>query len=72
MEVFKNKEQGEAMRFLSIHKTVERNTHPSQQEMAKIGTLIAEGKKAGRRIATEGCLQTALGARAFATQKGKL
>jgi hypothetical protein len=51
------------MKFLSIYKTVERNTPPTQQEMAAMGKLIEEGMKAGWLIATEGCLPTALGAR---------
>jgi hypothetical protein len=51
------------MKFLSIYKTVERNTPPSQEEMAKMGKLVEEGMKAGWLLATEGCLPTALGAR---------
>jgi hypothetical protein len=51
------------MRFLSIYKTAERNTPPSQEEMANMGKLIQEGLKAGWLLATEGCLPTALGAR---------
>jgi hypothetical protein len=51
------------MRFLSIYKTVERNTPPTQEEMAAMGKLIEEGMKAGRLLATEGCLPSALGAR---------
>jgi hypothetical protein len=51
------------MKFLSIYKTVERSTPPSQDEMARMGKLIEEGFKAGWLIATEGCLPTARGAR---------
>lgn len=51
------------MKFLSIYKTVERNTPPTPQEMAAMGKLIEEGMKAGWLLATEGCLPTALGAR---------
>jgi hypothetical protein len=51
------------MRFLSIYKTAERNTPPSQQEMAAMGKLIEEGMKAGWLLGTEGCLPSALGAR---------
>jgi hypothetical protein len=51
------------MKFLSIYKTVERNTPPSQEEMASMGKLIEEGMKAGWLVATEGCLPSALGAR---------
>jgi hypothetical protein len=51
------------MKFLSIYKAVERNTPPSQEEMAKMGKLVEEGMKAGWLLATEGCLPTALGAR---------
>ena len=51
------------MRFLSIFKTVERNSPPTQEEMAAMGKLIEEGMKEGWLLATEGCLPTALGAR---------
>lgn len=51
------------MKFLSIYKTVERNTPPSQEEMAAMGKLIAEGMSKGWLVATEGCLPSALGAR---------
>jgi hypothetical protein len=51
------------MRYLSIFKNVERNTPPSQDEMAAMGKLIEEGMRAGWLVATEGCLPTALGAR---------
>jgi|ERR1700739_677643 hypothetical protein len=51
------------MKFLSIYKTVERNTPPSQQEMEVMGKLIEEGMTKGWLVATEGCLPSALGAR---------
>lgn len=51
------------MKFISIYKTVERSTPPSQDEMAQMGKLIEEGFKLGWLVATEGCLPTALGAR---------
>ena len=51
------------MRFLSIYKTVERTTPPTQEEMATMGKLVEEGMKAGWLLATEGCLPSALGAR---------
>ena len=51
------------MRFLSIYKTVERNTPPTQEEMAAMGKLIEDGMKAGWLLSTEGCLPTAMGAR---------
>jgi hypothetical protein len=51
------------MKFLSMYKSVEKNTPPSQDEMAKMGKLVEEGMKAGWLLATEGCLPTALGAR---------
>ncbi|HXY48276.1 MAG TPA: YciI family protein [Terriglobales bacterium] len=51
------------MRFLSIYKTVERNTPPTQEEMATMGKLIEEGMKAGWLLGTEGCLPSKLGAR---------
>jgi hypothetical protein len=51
------------MKFLSIYKTAERNTPPTQEEMAAMGKLIEEGMKQGWLVATEGCLPTALGAK---------
>ena len=51
------------MRFLSIYKTVERNTPPSPEEMAGMGKLVEDGMKAGWLLSTEGCLPTGLGAR---------
>jgi hypothetical protein len=51
------------MKFLSIYKTAERGTPPTQEEMAAMGKLIEEGMKAGWLLGTEGCLPSALGAR---------
>ena len=51
------------MKFLSIYKTVERNTPPSPEEMAAMGKLIDEAMRAGWLVSTEGCLPSALGAR---------
>ena len=51
------------MKFLSIYKSVERNTPPSQEEMESMVKLIEEAMKAGWLLATEGCLPTAVGAR---------
>jgi hypothetical protein len=51
------------MRFLSIYKSVERNTPPSLEHMTAMGKLIEESMKAGVLVATEGCLPTVLGAR---------
>src|SRR5258707_10908260 len=51
------------MKFLTMYKSPERNTPPSQEEMPKMGKLIEEGFKAGWLVATEGCLPSALGAR---------
>ncbi|HET6933562.1 MAG TPA: YciI family protein [Candidatus Angelobacter sp.] len=59
------------MRFLSIYKTVERNTPPTPQEMANMGKLIEEGMKKGWLLGTEGCLPSALGARVRSTD-GKI
>lgn len=56
------------MKFLSIYSHVERNTPPSEQEMARMGQLIEKGFKSGWLVATEGCLPTALGARVRSTQ----
>jgi len=51
------------MKFLSLYKSVERNTPPSPEEMTRMGKLVEDGMKAGWLVATEGCLPTALGAR---------
>jgi len=51
------------VKFLSLYKNVERNTPPTQEEMAAMGKLIEEGMKKGWLVATEGCLPSALGAR---------
>ena len=51
------------MRFLSIYKTVERNTPPTVQEMGRMVKLIEDSMKAGVLLATEGCLPSAKGAR---------
>src|SRR6201993_3398903 len=59
------------MKFLSLYKSVERNTPPSQEEMSRMGKLIEDGFKAGWLVATEGCLPSALGARVRRTG-GKL
>ena len=52
-----------ALRFLSIYKTVERTTPPTQEEMAAMGKLIEEATRDGWLLGTEGCLPSALGAR---------
>jgi hypothetical protein len=59
------------MRFLSIYKTVERNTPPTSEEMERMGALIDEAMKAGWLISTEGCLPSALGAR-VSRRKGQV
>src|ERR1700759_3651043 len=51
------------MRFLSIYKSVERATPPTQEEIATMGKMVEEGMKAGWLLATEGCLPSSLGAR---------
>lgn len=51
------------MRFLSIYKTVETDTPPTADHVARMGQLIEESMKAGVLLATEGCLPSALGAR---------
>jgi hypothetical protein len=56
------------MKFLSMYKTVERNTPPSQEEIEKMGKLIEEGMQAGWLLSTEGCLPSALGARVRSSQ----
>ncbi len=51
------------MRFLSIYKSVEHPTPPTQEEMARMGKLVEDAMKAGWLLSTEGCLPSALGAR---------
>ena len=51
------------MKYLSIYKTAERDTPPSQEEMASMGQLIEEGMRAGYLLAVEGCLPSTMGAR---------
>ncbi|HEV7666855.1 MAG TPA: YciI family protein [Chloroflexota bacterium] len=51
------------MRFLSMYKGVERDTPPTEDEMAAMGQFIEAAAKAGWLLSTEGCLPTALGAR---------
>jgi len=55
------------LKFLSMYKSVERNTPPSQEEMNRMGKLIEEGMRGGWLMATEGCLPSALGARVRST-----
>jgi hypothetical protein len=51
------------MRFLSIYKTVERNSPPTPEEMATMGKLVEDGMKGGSLLAVEGCMPSATGAR---------
>jgi len=51
------------MRFLAVYSHVERNTPPTHDEMAAMGTLIQDMMKEGTLISTEGCLPSVLGAR---------
>lgn len=51
------------MRFLSIYQSVETNTPPTVDEMARMGALIEKMTGSGKLIATEGCLPSALGTR---------
>ena len=51
------------MRFLSIFMSPERDTPPTEEEMAAMGQLIEREAKAGLLLSTEGCLPSALGAR---------
>ena len=60
------------MRFLSIYKTVERGTPPTQAEMDRMGKLIEEGMKAGWLIATEGVHSGAPGVRIHKNAGGKV
>jgi hypothetical protein len=51
------------MRFLSIFKGIERDTPPTESEMAAMGKFIEEAASAGWLLSTEGCLPSARGAR---------
>jgi hypothetical protein len=51
------------MKFLSVYKTAENNTPPTQEEMTKMGKLVEDGMKAGFLLAVEGCMPSAMGAR---------
>lgn len=52
------------MRFLCIYKPGKpEGVPPTQDEMARMGTLIQEAFKDGWLLATEGCLPSVLGAR---------
>jgi hypothetical protein len=51
------------MRFLSMFKTVERNTPPSEAEMAAMGKLIEDAFRAGWLLSTDGCLPSSHGFR---------
>lgn len=51
------------MRFLTIFNSVERDTPPTEDEMASMGKFIEDAAKAGWLLSTEGCLPTSLGAR---------
>ena len=53
------------MRYLYIYRpgTPERDTPPSQEEMAAMGKLIADMSKAGVLLTAEGCLPSSKGAR---------
>ena len=51
------------MRYLSIFKGPERDTPPTEEEMATMGSLIEREAKAGNLLSTEGCLPSALGFR---------
>ena len=51
------------MRYLSIFKGPERDTPPTEEEMAVMGQYIEERQRAGVLLMTEGCLPSTLGAR---------
>jgi hypothetical protein len=51
------------MRYMSIYKTVERGTPPTQEEMAAMNALIEETIKSGEMIETGGLLPSARGFR---------
>ena len=51
------------MRYLSIFKSPERDTPPTEQEMAVMGKYIEERARAGVLLSAEGCLPSAYGSR---------
>jgi hypothetical protein len=52
------------MKFLCLYKSAKpEGTPPTQEEMSTMGKLIEEWTKAGKLIASEGCLPSAMGAR---------
>jgi hypothetical protein len=51
------------MRYMSIFKSIERDTPPTQQEMAAMGALIEETMKTGELIETGGLLPSKTGFR---------
>ncbi|HEY0581005.1 MAG TPA: YciI family protein [Chloroflexota bacterium] len=51
------------MRYLSFFKSVERDTPPTESEIATMTKFIEEAANAGWLLSTEGCLPSALGAR---------
>jgi hypothetical protein len=51
------------MRFLSIYKSAETNVPPTPEHMSRMEKLIKDMTKAGKLLATEGCLPSAFGAR---------
>jgi len=51
------------MKFLSVYKCPERNSGPTQEEMARMGKLIEDGMKSGSLVAVEGCMPSSTGAR---------
>jgi hypothetical protein len=55
------------MRYLSMFKAIERDTPPTEQEMAAMGAYIEQEARAGNLIAAEGCLPSAFGVRVRAT-----
>jgi hypothetical protein len=51
------------VRFLSIYRNTREGVPPSQEDMAKMGTLIAECQAGGVLLSAEGCLPSGKGAR---------
>ena len=62
------------MQFMTIYRTKEKNTPPTQEEMARMGAFIEEYAKAGVLIATGGLMPSATGAKVvdFAQYPGAL
>jgi hypothetical protein len=56
------------MKFISLYKTVERNTPPTAEEMEKMGKMMVEWFSSGKLVSAEGCMPSMFGARVRQTK----